>query len=244
LFENDTSKRTLSSTTTATMEQDPVAFLASFASPSSPPSSSQDESSSSYQGGSPPDWSQFSTLWDPSLVDTDVDQALQSSALQDLNLLKPTDMFLPSMDLDSAFDFNPVQGLSINPTTLHFDPNKLFTDIPQNAFLSPSSFTDIPPPVSAGQGGARRLSITSSSSSSGASLSPITDYHSPMPAAGISPPIPLSAGTLSTDATDPLRELAERVFKAAGVTFANSAQAQPDFASSKCLYQSMILRLE
>src|ERR1700744_1466445 len=109
--------------------------------------------SSSSHPDSPPDWSQFSSLWDNDSVKLD-------PAAFDFGLNIPL-----GMDLD----FDP-SSLTIDPTALHFDPKMFTTDLtpfqPQQLLGFPQT---LPP---------RRMSITSSSSSSGASFSDLTPVAS------------------------------------------------------------------
>ncbi|KAI0031337.1 hypothetical protein K488DRAFT_86933 [Vararia minispora EC-137] len=208
---DDGDSRTLLDSVMAFDPADPFAFLSAVppSSMSSPPSSSSNDDGS-LSSSPPADWSQFSTLWDPAFPDPDLDGVVQPSAPAP-GTVKPGDLPLDlfaslPMDLD-AFDFTPTQGLSINPSSLHFDQAKLFAAAaaaqPPPAFLAPSAL--------------RRLSVTSSSSSSGASLSPVMDFQTPIAPVAM-PAEPPVLGT------DPASELAQRVRQASGVTLAVPAQ--------------------
>lgn len=141
---------------------------------------------------------------------------------------KPTDF---GNDFNFAFpmdlDMDPL-GMSVDPSSLHFNTS-IFSQaammenpyyassLPQNPELSaasvfpfdnswPAAGTHLEPSTG------RRLSVTSSSSSSGASLSPILEPHS---AVSSSP-----ASDYGSADSDPAFELAQRVRQAAGVTLA------------------------
>ena len=162
---------------------------------------------------SPPDWSQFSSLWDN-------DQP-QNVKLDPGNFDFGLDYPL-SMDLD----FDP-SSLAIDPSALHFDP-KMFA--PTTADLTPFQpqqllgFPQTLPP--------RRMSITSSSSSSGASfsdLTPVTSIPSIPSTAATSPH--LSPGVhvhLPVSVNDPVDELAQSVRQTSGVTLAVPVQGQAE----------------
>jgi len=167
----------------------------------SPPSSTD---SSSSQADSPPDWSQFSNLWDneqPTFQPSDMkfDPTVLSMAL---NLNIPLNMDI---------DFNP--SLAVDPSALHFDP-KMFastdlTSLPhQQQVAFPQNFAP------------RRMSITSSSSSGG-TFSPILDPT-------VATPSPIAASTVITTVNDPVDELAHSVRQAAGVTLAVPVQGQAE----------------
>jgi Helix-loop-helix DNA-binding domain len=178
----------------------------------SPPSS---EESTSSQADSPPDWSQFSSLWDG---EHNTFQPQPTNAKFD-----PTSFdFALSLPLDMDLDFNP--SLAVDPAALHFNPNILattdFTSFPPHQqVVFPQNF----PP--------RRMSITSSSSS-GASFSPILD-----PSTSSSIPSVPSTTAASPSAThvpangivnDPVADLAQSVRQAAGVTLAVPVQGQAE----------------
>ncbi|KAH8998089.1 hypothetical protein EDB92DRAFT_1326360 [Lactarius akahatsu] len=161
---------------------------------------------------SPPDWSQFSSLWD-----NDQPQNVKfDPAVFDFGLNLPLGM---DLDFDSS-------SLAIDPSALHFDPKMFATDLtpfqPQQLLGFPQS---LPP---------RRMSITSSSSSSGASLSDLT------PLASI-PSIPSTAATsphlspgvhvpvhVPVSVNDPVDELAQSVRQTSGVTLAVPVQGQAE----------------
>ena len=204
---------------------DPLEFLLQSISTSDNTDSSS--SSSSSQANSPPEWSQMSS-WPPS-----------ETKLSDLG--SDFDFTFP-MDLD--FNSNP----AVDPSSLHFNTSMFSQQstsvVPDNEFLMSSnaiteevlagsmfsyetpanSWTPQAPP-----GLARRLSITSSSSSSGASLSPVIDHR---------PPVSSGSSVSSNNGhfeNDPAFELAQRVRQVAGVTLAVpvSAQVQQMAAAGK-----------
>lgn len=163
--------------------------------------------SSSSHPDSPPDWSQFSSLWDNDSVKLD-------PAAFDFGLNIPL-----GMDLD----FDP-SSLTIDPTALHFDPKMFTTDLtpfqPQQLLGFPQT---LPP---------RRMSITSSSSSSGASFSDLTPVASipSIPSTAATSPH-LSPGVhvhLPASVNDPLDELAQSVRQTSGVTLAVPVQGQAE----------------
>jgi hypothetical protein len=179
----------------------------------SPPSSTD---SSSSQADSPPDWSQFSSLWDNEQPTFQPSNLKFDPAALDLALNIPLNMDI---------DFNP--SLAVDPSALHFDP-KMFatTDLssfpPQQQVAFPQNFTP------------RRMSITSSSSSGG-SFSPILDPTATTPTASIPSPAVVSVNLSSvtqtpviTAVSDPVDELAQSVRQAAGVTLAVPVQGQAE----------------
>lgn len=191
------------------------AMVFSFPNDPSPPSS---EESTSSQADSPPDWSQFSSLWDG---EHNAFQPQSTNAKFD-----PTSFdFALNLPLDMDLDFNP--SLAVDPAALHFNPNMLATtDLtsfpPQQQVVFPQNL------------GPRRMSITSSSSS-GASFSPVLDptASSSIPSVpsttAASPNLP-SAVHVPTNAivNDPVADLAQSVRQAAGVTLAVPVQGQAE----------------
>jgi len=125
------------------------------------------------------------------------------------------------MDLD----FNP--SLAVDPAALHFNPNILATtDLtsfpPQQQVVFPQNL------------GPRRMSITSSSSS-GASFSPVLDptVSSSIPSVpsttAASPNLPSATHVLTNGiVNDPVADLAQSVRQAAGVTLAVPVQGQAE----------------
>jgi hypothetical protein len=162
-----------------------------------PPPSSTDSASS--QADSPPDWSQFSSLWDNDTTNLKFDPATLDFGL--------------NVDLNMDLDFNP--SLAVDPSALHFDP-KMFVTTELSPFphqqqvVFPHSLAP------------RRMSITSSSSS-GASLSPIQD-----PAATTPHLLPGAHIPALATANDPVDELAQSVRRAAGVTLAVPVEGQAE----------------
>lgn len=157
---------------------------------------------------SPPDWSQFSSLWD-------------NDQPQNVKFDAATFDFGLNMDLD--FDSS---SLAIDPSALHFDP-KIFANTDLTSF-QPQQLLGFPqslPP--------RRMSITSSSSS-GASLSdlaPVTSIPSIPSTAATSPH--LSPGVhvpvhIPVSLNDLVDELAQSVRQTSGVTLAVPVQGQAE----------------
>jgi hypothetical protein len=180
--------------------------------------------SGSSQTDSPPDWSQFSSLWD-------------NDQPQSVKFDPATFDFSMGMDLD--FD----SSLAIDPSALHFDPKMFAATTPDLTPFQPQQLLGFPqslPP--------RRMSITSSSSSSGASLSdltlvtsipsiPSTAATSPHLSPGVHVPlhVPISVN-------DPVDELAQSVRQTSGVTLAVPVQGQAEqFTFSSMLITALVL---
>ncbi|KAI0251933.1 hypothetical protein BJV78DRAFT_1154120 [Lactifluus subvellereus] len=179
----------------------------------SPPSSTDSASS---QADSPPDWSQFSSLWDN-----------DSATFQPSNLkFDPATLdFGLNVDLNMDLDFNP--SLAIDPTALHFD-QKMFATTELSPFASQQQVV-FPQSLAP-----RRMSITSSPSS-GASLSPIQDPAGTSPILSIPSTAAASPNLLPSahvpvlaTVNDPVDELAQSVRHAAGVTLAVPVQGQAE----------------
>ena len=180
----------------------------------SPPSS---EESASSQADSPPDWSQFSSLWD---------NELNTFQPQPTNTkFDPTSFdFALNLPLDMDLDFNP--SLAVDPAALHFNPNMLattdLTSFPQQQVVFPQNLAP------------RRMSITSSSSS-GASFSPVLEPTGSssipsIPSTTAASPNLSSATHITTNGivNDPVADLAQSVRQAAGVTLAVPVQGQAE----------------
>ncbi|PIL27736.1 transcription factor [Ganoderma sinense ZZ0214-1] len=170
---------------------------------------SNGDSSSSFDPSTQPDWSQLAS-W--------------ASAAQEQKFDMTSDF---SFSLPMDLDFDP--NMAVDPSALHFTtifdqsaftlpPNEasflMSNEMVPNNMLFPSGEDFGLSHVEAGTG--RRLSITSSSSSSGASLSPIME-----PSQGISGSPPSDVNL-----NDPASELAQRVRQMAGVTLAVPVSAQ------------------
>lgn len=174
-----------------------------------PPSSTDSGSS---QADSPPDWSQFSSLWDNDSSNLKFDPATLDFGL--------------NLDLNMDIDFSP--SLAVDPSALHFDP-KIFSTTELSPFPQQQQQVVFPQSLAP-----RRMSITSSSSS-GASLSPIQDPASTnsipsIPSTATASPNLLPGTQVSALATvnDPVDELAQSVRLAAGVTLAVPVQGQAE----------------
>ncbi|KAJ3893579.1 hypothetical protein GG344DRAFT_42946 [Lentinula edodes] len=181
--------------------------------------SSMDDSSA---GASPPDWSQLSELWSSSLDAGNLAGEYIAKAFPDV-----MDYTIP---LSSELDFT--SQMAIDPHALHFDTQKLGLDhFPLLNDLTPSQnypFTFQSETSTSPQG--RRLSVISSSSSSGASLSPVIE-PSPAPS-HLNAPQESSSSSLDAAA----EELARRVRQSAGILLAVPMNAHsqqnnhPDFS--------------
>ncbi|KAL0070309.1 hypothetical protein AAF712_002801 [Marasmius tenuissimus] len=155
--------------------------------------SSMDDDSA---GESPPDWSQFSSLWAPSMEpggNTKLDFGL---------------------GLDAEMDF--VNSMAIDPNALHLNYQEFPTNDPTYPFTFQSnellnSSEHLTPAHRE-----RKLSITSSSSSSGASFSSISSPEAPSQV----------VAHLQDNYVDPAAELVQRVLQSAGLTLAVPAGAQ------------------
>lgn len=160
------------------------------------------------------DWAKFSTLWNDNAEPKPYADMMDFTSLSSLG-----------MDMD----FNP--SMSIEPSALHYDTTKFnFSyDDHFNALSSELLATQFPFAFQSGMSDfsgsssdssqsftkERRLSVTSSSSSSGASLSPVPEsIHSP----AIQPK--------EEPASDVAAALAQRVRQSAGVMLAVPMNAQ------------------
>lgn len=166
--------------------------------------SATDDSS---QGQSPPEWSPF-TSW------------LENTAM-------PQQEKIPDLGLGSDFNFSmPMEldfdsSLAIDPSALHFNTS-IFTQsdpvFDQAGAFKPEFFTQLLDQSTSQPG--RRLSVTSSSSSSGPSFSPISEPRETLTSS--------VSGDSGND--DAAAELVRRVLRAAGVTFAVPVDTKPDLS--------------
>ncbi len=179
----------------------------------------QNSDSSSDEASSAQDWSKFSTLW----------ATVQRRGKPYSDMMDFADLSSLPMDMD----FNP----SIEPSALHYDPMKynFSYDDQFNALSSELLATQFPFAFPAGLAAGdfssgsssdssqsftkeRRLSITSSSSSSGASLSPVPE--------SVQSPAPSDIQPKEEPPLDPAAALAQRVRQSAGVMLAVPMNAQ------------------
>ncbi|KAG5643700.1 hypothetical protein DXG03_009749 [Asterophora parasitica] len=219
---------------------DPLNLLLHNSSQSHSGNSSMEESSSQ-EGGSPPDWSQLSSLWP--------DNELGGTQTKPYPDVMPMDFGeLASLAMDVDFG----NAIAIEPSVLHFNPMKYNNNCSYDPH-TPSYADDLlaaqfpftfqpqhdpnPPPSDASsylsaQSSQRRLSITSTASSSGASLSPAPEsVPSPVTAkqqTEFTHSFPSFSNRAASNivATDPASELAERVRQSAGVMLALPMSAQ------------------
>lgn len=184
---------------------------------------------SSCDGASPPDWSQISSLW------TEHEMGNTKPYMDIMDFTDPSSLY---MDMN----FNP--SMAVEPSALHFDPTKfnINQDYPYDLQLSsysndllapqfPFAFEASYNPSLSTSGSSpqlfsqspRRLSITSSSSSSGASLSSVSD-STPTSEASVSTSTDTQNAPAEDQpikhADDPMAELGERVRQSAGVLLA------------------------
>ncbi len=168
---------------------------------------SQAQSSESSSFDPQPDWAQLSA-W------ANAQQENKYDLSSDFNFSLPMDLdFDPNMAVDpSALQFTTI----FDQSAFALPPNEpsflMSNEMVSNMFTS-EDFT-LPSHIEHGTG--RRLSVTSSSSSSGASLSPIME---PTQVVSGSPPSDVNLN-------DPASELAQRVRQMAGVTLAIPVSAQ------------------
>lgn len=212
-----------------------------YPSPSSSASLSGSGSSTDPDADSPPDWSQFSSLWDaPDLLPTptsDINAALNAKFTESVLHGAAMDFVGAQMDLDLpldlSLDFAPeMSTMAIDPSALHFDAEKFF--IAQHS-LFPHMHTHPQAPgdlLAAAYLSPGAPSPASSSSASGASFSPVPSHASvdgsfALSDAGTSadgPSISSSSssvnGSSNADSIDPAYAIAEHARLAAGVTLA------------------------
>ncbi|KAI1797965.1 hypothetical protein LXA43DRAFT_420 [Ganoderma leucocontextum] len=169
------------------------------------------DSSSSFDSSTQPDWSQLSS-WESTVQEQKFDMT------SDFNFSLPMDLdFDPNMAVDpSALHFTTIfdqSAFTLPPDEASF---LMANEMVPNDMLFPSGEDFGIPHSHVEPGTGRRLSVTSSSSSSGASLSPIME-----PAQGIS-----NSPPSYVNLNDPASELAQRVRQMAGVTLAVPVSAQ------------------
>ena len=172
----------------------------------------QAQAESTFDPASQPDWSQLSQ-WA-----AQQDQKIDLGA--DFNFSFPMDLdFDPNMAVDpSALQFTTIfdqSAFALPPNESSYIRNNEVVHNQQQHLLFPGA-EDYAMSSHIEPGTGRRLSVTSSSSSSGASLSPI------MEAASVVSSSPPSDVNLN----DPASELAQRVRQMAGVTLAVPVSAQ------------------
>ncbi|KAF5352211.1 hypothetical protein D9758_009218 [Tetrapyrgos nigripes] len=174
-------------------------------------SRSSDTSMDDSSGESLPDWTQLPSVWPTSTFDSTFGADSDQKAFTHMDF---------DMGLSSDFDF--VSSMGIDPNALQFDNQKMgfsYQDFnPNNLLPTSQSFpftfqAGSPESITSSDSSQhqRRLSVTSSSSSSGASLSPIVESRSPS----------LQAQEQSSpSAHSAAEELAQRVRQSAGVMWA------------------------
>nr|UBR88890.1 transcription factor bHLH7 [Ganoderma lucidum] len=183
------------------------------------------EPSSSFDSSTQPDWSQLAS-WASAAQEQKFDMS------SDFNFSLPMDLdFDPNMAVDpSALHFTTIfdqSAFTLPPSEASF---LMSNEMVPNNMLFPSGEDFGLSHVESGTG--RRLSITSSSSSSGASLSPVME-----PSQGISGSPPSDVNL-----SDPASELAQRVRQMAGVTLAVPTPSPVNEMLSNAPTQSVIGR--
>ncbi|KAJ7598666.1 hypothetical protein C8J56DRAFT_1020398 [Mycena floridula] len=182
---------------TADLELDPLDPLNLILHNTSQTGTSSSDSSMDSSRNSP-DWSQLSSMW--------------SSGESTETKFNPDLMGFNLSSLGMDLDFNP--SMVIEPSALHYD-NNLKTHYPYDNSYSmpdmmsfPFTYQTFPPQEQQ----PRRLSITSSSSSSGASFSPILETAAPS--------VHQHQPNVEDYSNDPAAALAHRVRESAGVMLA------------------------
>lgn len=139
---------------------------------------------------------------------------------QGIPMVYPTDPYFFAMPQPfNAYGQQPFMGFNGA-----FHPHFTFTGESAKPAAQPEG--SLPSPASSSQG--RRLSVTSSSSSSGASLSPIVDHAQPTMQAN-------ARQTYAQDSKDFVSDLIARAHQAAGISTAHPA---PEAAQARMLFPS------
>ncbi|KAL1943867.1 hypothetical protein VTO73DRAFT_3685 [Trametes versicolor] len=172
---------------------------------------SQHGSDSSFEASNETDWTQLSAWAQPQEQKFDLNSDFNFSLPMDLDFdqnmaVDPSALHFTTIFDHSAFAVPPAEGAYLMNNEMVPSNQMLFPQAEESSW--PSSYVE--------SHTGRRLSVTSSSSSSGASLSPVMEPSFPMSG---SPPSEVILG-------DPASELAQRVRQMAGVTLAVPVSAQ------------------
>ncbi len=172
---------------------------------------SQHGSDPSFEASNETDWTQLSAWAQPQEQKFDLNSDFNFSLPMDLDFdqnmaVDPSALHFTTIFDHSAFAVPPAEGAYLMTNEM----------VPSNQMLFPQSEESSWPSSHVESHTGRRLSVTSSSSSSGASLSPVMEPSFPMSG---SPPSEVILG-------DPASELAQRVRQMAGVTLAVPVSAQ------------------
>jgi hypothetical protein len=199
----------------------PLSSDSSLSSLSDSPSPKEEEETNEFYHQPDPQLDPFTYLLQPGVMATD--DLTQSPSVNDWSSFTPfADNGVQSsqskdevMDFGREFDFAMPMDLGLEPTfidpsALHYNTS-IFTQSDPSA-LNPTRTEFIPSSLTQllcenGPYPGRRLSVTSSSSSSGASLSPILEQQ----------PAPETPATVPTN---PHEELAQKILQAIGTTLA------------------------
>jgi hypothetical protein len=196
----------------------PLSSDSSFSSLSDSPSPKEEEETNEFYGRLDPQLDPFTYLLQPDVMATE--DLAQSSVANDWSSFTSladngTQSKGEAMDLGGEFNFTMPMDLGlesafIDPSALHFNTSIFTQPDPSIHAFNPTQTEFIPPSLTQllcqnGPHPTRRLSVTSSSSSSGASLSPILEQQ-PNPA--IPATTPLSSH----------EELARKILQAIGAT--------------------------
>lgn len=199
----------------------PLSSDSSLSSLSDSPSPKEEEETNEFYHQPDPQLDPFTYLLQPDGMATN--DLTQSPSVNDWssftsfadNGVQSSQSKVEAMDFGGEFDFAMSVDLGLEPTfidpsALHFNTS-IFTQSDASA-LNPIQTEFIPPSLTQllcenGPHLGRRLSVTSSSSSSGASLSPILEQQ---PATEVTATVPTSSH----------EELAQKILQAIGATFA------------------------
>jgi len=213
-----------SSAMTETHLPSPPSSDSSLSSLSNSPSPKEEEESSEFYNQLASQLDPFTYLLQPEAMATDdliqsssVDEWSSFTSLAD-NGIHPSQYKIETMGFGGEFNFAMPMDLGlestfIDPSALHFNTSVVTQPDPSVHAFNPTQTEFIPPLLTqlldqSGPHSGRRLSVTSSSSSSGASLSPILER-----------PTPEITAAIPTNAHE---ELAQRVLQAIGATLAVS----------------------
>ncbi|KDR68370.1 hypothetical protein GALMADRAFT_146330 [Galerina marginata CBS 339.88] len=257
------------------------AGMSSSSSPSQQRQEQQQKTQTELEDANAEDWSKFSALW----ADPPASSGLGADPLKPYTDMMPMDFADLSSSMGMDMDFNPsmsIEPLALQYDPMKFANSMGFAYDDQYGMLAsnellagqfPFTFQFGGENGSAGEGTSmeseaselaspqsfgkeRRLSVTSSSSSSGASLSPVPESV-PSPATGYgsdsaSTSIQPKEESIPTNpfANDPAAELAERVRQSAGVMLAVPMHAQlqglnvhlPSTLPSSAVYTSQLMK--
>ena len=212
-----------SSATTEMHLSSPLSPDSSLSSFSNSPSPKEEEGTNEFYHQPDPQLDPFTYLLQPDVMTTD--DLTQSPSVNDWssftsfadNGVQSSQSKVEAMDFSGEFNFAMSVDLGLEPTyidpsALHFNTSIFTQPDPSTHTFNPTRTEFVPSPLTQllcqnGPHPGRRLSVTSSSSSSGASLSPILEQQS-------------TAGTTATVPVSSHEELAQKILQAIGATLA------------------------